>query len=285
MTEKLEDMDELRRQVDEAKKLLEGAKTPEERDRRLAELTAKLGETTKRVQANAKELTAKRTGLDTRKKNLGKAQGWMQILATVGIAFAGILMYKNPENAAGEAGGIARAERAAREATAAITNAPRRSIELDDKGVYKTVIYAAQGSSLGGPNGPDVIWAVFFYRPYCGACRRIKPFFEALADATDAPDKLRFGVVDCVRYRAICSREGVDAPPVIRMCVAGSRRRAESRVRNVPRADCSTRRLVVRSMRRPAADGVAVVGRGRGSGRSSLARRLATRCEPLPFLN
>lgn len=31
-----------------------------------------------------------------------------------------------------------------------------------------------------GPNNEDVTWAVFFFKPYCGACRRIKPTFEAL---------------------------------------------------------------------------------------------------------
>ena len=44
-----------------------------------------------------------------------------------------------------------------------------------------------------------VSWAVFFHKPYCGACRRIRPVFEALASNTNATEHLRFGTLDCVR--------------------------------------------------------------------------------------
>lgn len=40
--------------------------------------------------------------------------------------------------------------------------------------VLRTVVWPQAttiGSARGGPNGPDVDWAVFFYKPYCGACR------------------------------------------------------------------------------------------------------------------
>ena len=77
--------------------------------------------------------------------------------------------------------------------------------------------YPTKGHNLTGPNSREVAWAVFFHRPYCGACRRVRPFFEALAETTNHPDKLRFGLVDCVRYRGICEREGVTAPPVVRV--------------------------------------------------------------------
>ena len=77
--------------------------------------------------------------------------------------------------------------------------------------------YPTKGHNLKGPNSREVAWAVFFHRPYCGACRRVRPFFEALAETTNHPDKLRFGLVDCVRYRGICEREGVTAPPVVRV--------------------------------------------------------------------
>ena len=53
--------------------------------------------------------------------------------------------------------------------------------------------YPTKGHNLKGPNSREVAWAVFFHRPYCGACRRVRPFFEALAETTNHPDKLRFG--------------------------------------------------------------------------------------------
>ena len=40
--------------------------------------------------------------------------------------------------------------------------------------VLRTVVWPQAttiGSARGGPNGPDVDWAIFFYKPYCGACR------------------------------------------------------------------------------------------------------------------
>lgn len=49
----------------------------------------------------------------------------------------------------------------------------------------------------GGPNGASVVWAVYFHKPYCGACRRLRPVVEALG-ATVAAQDLRFAAVDCV---------------------------------------------------------------------------------------
>lgn len=50
-----------------------------------------------------------------------------------------------------------------------------------------------------GPNDANVSWAVFFHKPYCGACRRVRPMFHALAAHTNASHTLRFGSVDCVK--------------------------------------------------------------------------------------
>uniref|UniRef100_A0A7S2FYC4 Sulfhydryl oxidase n=1 Tax=Octactis speculum TaxID=3111310 RepID=A0A7S2FYC4_9STRA len=86
-----------------------------------------------------------------------------------------------------------------------------------DESFYRTVLYPDNDYSLGGPNGMDVKWAVFFHKPYCGACRRIRPVFEALAQTTNSSSHLRFASLDCVRYRVFCQRVGVDKEPLIRI--------------------------------------------------------------------
>jgi thiol-disulfide isomerase/thioredoxin len=89
-------------------------------------------------------------------------------------------------------------------------------IALDDS-FYKTVLYAERSWDLGAHNDPNVTWAVFFHKPYCGACRRIRPMVHALAENTNFTQHLRFASLDCVRYRVFCQREGVDREPLIRL--------------------------------------------------------------------
>ena len=80
--------------------------------------------------------------------------------------------------------------------------------------VLRTVVWPQNaGSARGGPNGPDVDWAIFFYKPYCGACRRVRPVFHALARTTNATAHLRFGEVDCVKHRSVCSMLEVESLP------------------------------------------------------------------------
>ena len=84
--------------------------------------------------------------------------------------------------------------------------------------VLRTVVWPQSGGSArGGPNGPDVDWAIFFYKPYCGACRRVRPVFHALARTTNATAHLRFGEVDCVKHRGVCSMLEVESQPRIRL--------------------------------------------------------------------
>jgi thiol-disulfide isomerase/thioredoxin len=51
-----------------------------------------------------------------------------------------------------------------------------------------------------GPNDQGVTWAVFFHKPYCGACRRLRPALEALASSIETGKHLRFASIDCVQY-------------------------------------------------------------------------------------
>ena len=83
--------------------------------------------------------------------------------------------------------------------------------------VLRVVQWPQGQTARGGPNGPDVDWAVFFYKPFCGACRRVRPVFHALARTTNATSNLRFGEVDCVKNRGVCTMLGVETQPRIRL--------------------------------------------------------------------
>ena len=90
--------------------------------------------------------------------------------------------------------------------------------EFTNDGVLRTVVWAGRvGGPTDGPNGPDTDWAVFFYKPYCGACRRIRPAFRALAATTNASGRLRFGEVNCVRDQRVCAMMGADKQPLVRI--------------------------------------------------------------------
>jgi len=90
-------------------------------------------------------------------------------------------------------------------------------VELDQS-FYKTVLYPDKPDwDKYGPNDQNVSWAVFFHKPYCGACRRVRPIFHALARTTNSSEHLRFGSVDCVKYRVFCQRERVNREPLIRI--------------------------------------------------------------------
>ena len=74
----------------------------------------------------------------------------------------------------------------------------RSSIPLQN--FYKTVLYPEHEWDLGGPNDANVTWAVFFHKPYCGACRRIRPVFHALGNKVNSSEHIRFASLDCVKY-------------------------------------------------------------------------------------
>lgn len=97
-----------------------------------------------------------------------------------------------------------------------------RVTSFRDDEMLRSVVWAGRGgSTTPGPNGRDTDWAVFFYRPYCGACKRVWPAFRALGATTNSTGRLRFGEVDCARDRGVCAREGVEAQPLVRLYRAG----------------------------------------------------------------
>ncbi|KAL3932986.1 MAG: hypothetical protein SGPRY_000475 [Prymnesium sp.] len=92
-----------------------------------------------------------------------------------------------------------------------------RVVALKKDEMFRTVIYPTQGRSLHrGPNGKATDWAVFFYKPYCPACKRVWPVFRALGNTVN-DSGLRFGEVDCVRDRGLCNLVGAESHPLIRI--------------------------------------------------------------------
>ena len=59
----------------------------------------------------------------------------------------------------------------------------------------------------------------------------MRPVFHALARTTNATAHLRFGEVDCVKYRGVCSMLEVDSQPRIRLYkAAGGAEAAKARL-------------------------------------------------------
>ena len=103
--------------------------------------------------------------------------------------------------------------------TVGSVNRPR-VVHMKAGDLYNTVIGPTEDKrrwANAGPNDQDVVWAVFFHKPYCGACRRLRPIFEALGATTNETGKLRFAMYDCVANKVFCDREGVTSQPRIRL--------------------------------------------------------------------
>jgi thiol-disulfide isomerase/thioredoxin len=103
--------------------------------------------------------------------------------------------------------------------TVGSVNRPR-VVHMKAGDLYNTVIGPTEDKrrwANAGPNDQDVVWAVFFHKPYCGACRRLRPIFEALGASTNETGKLRFAMYDCVANKVFCDREGVTSQPRIRL--------------------------------------------------------------------
>ena len=83
---------------------------------------------------------------------------------------------------------------------------------LDRRTFFPTVPYPDQDAPA---EEHEVVWAVFYYKPYCGSCRRIKPAFEALARTTNSTSNLRFADVDCVKEKNLCNHQNVMKQPTI----------------------------------------------------------------------
>jgi hypothetical protein len=121
---------------------------------------------------------------------------------------------------ADEEGGDGDAAAAAAAAATLGINSTLELVHIRDGGdLYDRIIAPRSWDApyAGGPNGEGLVWAVFFYKPYCGACRRIRPTVEALAATVDAWVHLRFAAVDCVKHSYFCTALDADDTPVIHL--------------------------------------------------------------------
>mmetsp|Transcript_32168 Transcript_32168/g.88221 ORF Transcript_32168/g.88221 Transcript_32168/m.88221 type:complete len:578 (+) Transcript_32168:59-1792(+) len=91
-------------------------------------------------------------------------------------------------------------------------------VKFDQDQVLRTVVWPKPGERgrVSGPNGKDTDWAIFFYKPYCPACRRVWPVFRALGNTVNS-STLRFGEVDCVKNRGVCTMVKAEKHPLIRL--------------------------------------------------------------------
>ena len=91
-------------------------------------------------------------------------------------------------------------------------------VKFEHDAILRTVIWPKSGGSPAarGNNGQDTDWAIFFYKPYCPACRRVWPIFRSLGNTVNST-KLRFGEVDCVKDRGVCNMVGAEKHPLIRI--------------------------------------------------------------------
>jgi len=86
---------------------------------------------------------------------------------------------------------------------------------IDAFQLYDVIKLPKEPMFMGEANDNHVTWALFFFKPYCGACRRVRPVLESLAGLVEDTHKLRFAAIDCVKYRVFCEKEKVDKHPRI----------------------------------------------------------------------
>ena len=67
-----------------------------------------------------------------------------------------------------------------------------------------------------GKRSSDVLFLVDFYSPNCGPCIQLAPTWNKLAKLFKDMKQVKVGKVDCIKYRSLCQREGVQAYPSMR---------------------------------------------------------------------
>ena len=65
----------------------------------------------------------------------------------------------------------------------------------------------------------DALWLVEFYAPWCGHCQQLAPEWKAAAKAlaTEMPDEVKLGAVDCTRSNGVCQKYKVDGYPTLKV--------------------------------------------------------------------
>lgn len=67
----------------------------------------------------------------------------------------------------------------------------------------------------------DDVWAVDFFAPWCGPCRKIGPEWNKFAKMVAEEPNLHVGQVDCEAHGHFCSQQGVHSYPTLRVYPRG----------------------------------------------------------------
>ncbi|VDM24465.1 unnamed protein product [Toxocara canis] len=76
----------------------------------------------------------------------------------------------------------------------------------------------ADFNNLVSGRSEGTIWLVDFFAPWCGPCQELAPEFRRLARSVHQRSQaVQFGTVDCDAYRQLCTGNGINSYPTIRL--------------------------------------------------------------------
>lgn len=84
------------------------------------------------------------------------------------------------------------------------------------------ILTATSFESLVNKKSANELWLVDFYAPWCGPCQQLAPEWRQLAKMLSDMDKIKVGQVNCDAERALCTQQGVQSYPTIRLYPMGS---------------------------------------------------------------
>lgn len=69
--------------------------------------------------------------------------------------------------------------------------------------------------------GEEEIWAVDYFAPWCGPCRRLEPEWNRLGKLVADEPNVRVGQVDCEAHASLCSKHSIHSYPNLRVYPRG----------------------------------------------------------------
>lgn len=88
--------------------------------------------------------------------------------------------------------------------------------------VIKPPVFSLDGDtfkSLVEQRGPNDIWLVDFFAPWCGPCQQLAPEWRRLAKMFKEVSNVNVGQVDCQQHQHVCKAANVNSYPTIRIYV------------------------------------------------------------------